>query len=362
MKYRDLREFVAQLESGGELIRVSDPVSPKLEMTALADQVLRRGGPALLFQNVPGYGMPVLTNLFGTPRRVALGMGADAVADLRQVGQVLATLKEPEPPRGLKDGGRLLAMAKALWDMKPTRRRSGPVQEVVLQGSEVDLTRWPLQTCWPGDVGPLLTWGLVITRGPQGVKDARKRQNLGIYRQQLIGRRELIMRWLAHRGGALDFRAFAAGQPGPALPHCRGAGRRPGHHAGRGDAGARQLVGIPVRRPAARQPDRTGGHPGGRGRCLAAGPGHRRSGAGRPHTDRGTGLRRPQRGGHSGEGNSRSPARPGGPVRRPHRLLQRAGLVPGVPGRPHHPPPRPDLPLHLHRQAAGRTRHAWAWR
>jgi 4-hydroxy-3-polyprenylbenzoate decarboxylase len=227
MKYRDLREFIAQLESGGELIRVSEPVSPKLEMTALADQVLRRGGPALLFQNVPGCDMPVLANLFGTPRRVALGMGADTLADLRQVGQVLATLKEPEPPRGLKDGGRLLAMAKALWDMKPARKRSGPVQDVVLQGSEVDLTRWPIQTCWPGDVGPLLTWGLVVTRGPQGVPHARKRQNLGIYRQQLIGRRELIMRWLAHRGGALDFRAFALANPGQPFPMAVALGADP---------------------------------------------------------------------------------------------------------------------------------------
>ncbi|MEF7613581.1 UbiD family decarboxylase [Aquincola sp. MAHUQ-54] len=217
MKYRDLRDFIAQLERLGELVRVSQPVSPALEMTALADRVLRAGGPALLFEST-GSAVPVLANLFGTPRRVALGMGADSLGELRDVGRVLAALKEPEPPHGLKDAGRLLHMAKALWDMKPTRMRGAPCQEVVIDTADVDLGRLPVQLCWPGDAGPLITWGLVVTRGPQSVPQPRRRQNLGIYRQQVIGRREVIMRWLAHRGGALDFREFARVHPGRPFP------------------------------------------------------------------------------------------------------------------------------------------------
>jgi 4-hydroxy-3-polyprenylbenzoate decarboxylase len=222
MKYRDLRDFVHGLEQLGQLRRVSEPVSARLEMTALADRVLRAGGPALLLTNPTDgartYKSPVLLNLFGTPERVALGMGADSVGALREVGQLLASLKEPEPPRGLKDAGRLVQMAKALWDMKPARLRKAPCQDVVLEGADIDLGDWPIQTCWPGDAGPLITWGLVVTRGPQGVAAPRLRQNLGIYRQQLIGPRQLIMRWLAHRGGALDFREFARVNPGQPFP------------------------------------------------------------------------------------------------------------------------------------------------
>ncbi|MFM7505673.1 MAG: UbiD family decarboxylase domain-containing protein, partial [Rubrivivax sp.] len=131
---------------------------------------------------------------------------------------LLASLKEPEPPKGLKDAGKLLQMGKALWDMKPATVRRAACQEVVIEGDEVDLGRLPVQTCWPGDAGPLITWGLVVTRGPQGVAQPRLRQNLGIYRQQVIGRREVIMRWLAHRGGALDFREFARANPGRPFP------------------------------------------------------------------------------------------------------------------------------------------------
>jgi len=218
MKYRDLRDFMAGLERIGELRRVEQQLSVKLEMTALSDRVLRAEGPALLFERPEGYSIPVLANLFGTPKRVALGMGADSLAELRDVGHVLASLKEPEPPKGLKDAGRLLQMAKALWDMKPQLVRHAACQEEVFDGTDVDLKRLPIQTCWPGDVGPLLTWGLVVTRGPQSVPHARLRQNLGIYRQQLIGRRQLIMRWLAHRGGALDFRDFSRANPGQAFP------------------------------------------------------------------------------------------------------------------------------------------------
>ena len=218
MKYDDLRHFIQQLESMGELKRLAQPVSPHLEMTALGDQVLRAGGPAILCLQPQGYTVPCLINLFGTPRRVALGMGADEVSELREVGQLLANLKEPEPPKGLKDAGKLWQMGKALWDMKPALRGKGACQEVVIQGDEIDLAQWPVQTCWPEDAGPLITWGLVITRGPQSVAAPRLRQNLGIYRQQVIGRREVIMRWLAHRGGALDFRDFAKANPGQHFP------------------------------------------------------------------------------------------------------------------------------------------------
>ena len=218
MKYRDLRDFMAGLEALGELRRVAEPVSARLEMTAVSDFVLRSGGPALLFERPEGYKIPVLANLFGTPRRVALGMGAAETRELREVGELLARLKEPEPPKGLKDSARLLQMVKAVWDMKPAVVRRPACQEVVQEGSDIDLGAWPVQTCWPDDAGPLITWGLVVTRGPQGGANARARQNLGIYRQQVIGRRQVIMRWLAHRGGALDFREFALAKPGQPFP------------------------------------------------------------------------------------------------------------------------------------------------
>ena len=218
MKYRDLRDFMTGLEAAGELRRVAEPVSARLEMTAVSDFVLRADGPALWFQNPVGYKISALTNLFGTPKRVALGMGAADVGELRDVGRLLASLKEPEPPKGLKDAGKLFQMAKALWDMKPATVRSAACQQVVFDAAEVDLGMLPVQTCWPEDAGPLITWGLVVTRGPQGGPSARARQNLGIYRQQVIGRNQVIMRWLAHRGGALDFREFALAKPGQPFP------------------------------------------------------------------------------------------------------------------------------------------------
>jgi 4-hydroxy-3-polyprenylbenzoate decarboxylase len=227
MKYRDLRDFAAQLERMGELRRVTEPVSPQLEMTALADRVLRAGGPALWFERPTGHSVPVLANLFATPRRVALGMGANDVGELRRIGQLLSGLKEPEPPQGLKDAGRLVQMVKAVWDMKPVRKRDGPCREVQLEADEVDLTCWPIQTCWPGDAAPLITWGLVVTRGPQAIERPRLRQNIGIYRQQVIGPREVIMRWLAHRGGALDFRDFARANPGLPFPMAVALGADP---------------------------------------------------------------------------------------------------------------------------------------
>ncbi|HSG03059.1 MAG TPA: 4-hydroxy-3-polyprenylbenzoate decarboxylase [Marinobacterium sp.] len=212
-KYRDLRDFIDKLEARGELKRIKYPVDPKLEMTEICDRTLRRGGPALLFENPVGYDMPVLGNLFGTPERVALGMGEESVAALREVGKLLAQLKEPEPPKGFKDAWDKLPIFKQVLNMGPKEVRSAPCQQVVLEGDQVDLNRIPIQTCWPGDAGPLVTWPLVITRGPN-----KRRQNLGIYRQQLIGKNKLIMRWLAHRGGALDFREWKRERPGEPFP------------------------------------------------------------------------------------------------------------------------------------------------
>ena len=198
--------------------KVSAPVSVRLDMTAFSDFVLRAGGPALLFTNPDGYKIPVLTNLFGTPQRVALAMGAESTGALGEIGELLASLKEPEPPGGWRDAGRLLHLVKSVWDMKPVTVAQPVCREVVIEGPDVDLGQLPVQTCWPEDAGPLVTWGLVITRGPQGVPKARRRQNLGIYRQQVIGRGQLVMRWLAHRGGALDFREFGAARPGTPFP------------------------------------------------------------------------------------------------------------------------------------------------
>ena len=213
MKYHDLRDFIAQLESIGELKRISVEVDPRFEMTEICDRVLRAGGPAILFENPKGeFGltpMPVLANLFGTPRRVALGMGQESVEALREVGKLLAYLKEPEPPKGVKDAWDKLPILKQVLNMAPKVVSSAPCQEVVWEGKDVDLSRLPIQHCWSGDVAPLITWGLTVTRGPN-----KSRQNLGIYRQQVIGRNKVIMRWLAHRGGALDFRDHCLANPG----------------------------------------------------------------------------------------------------------------------------------------------------
>ena len=219
MHYHDLRDFIGQLEQMGELKRIAVPVSPHLEMTEICDRVLRQGGPALLFENPTGFNTPVLGNLFGTVRRVALGMGqdvateAEALAKLREVGKVLSVLKEPEPPKGFKDAWEKLPLLKQVLTMSPKLVSSAPCQEVVLEGKDVDLSRLPIQHCWPGDVAPLVTWGLTVTRGPN-----KTRQNLGIYRQQLLGPNKLIMRWLAHRGGALDFRDHQLANPEQPFP------------------------------------------------------------------------------------------------------------------------------------------------
>jgi len=213
MKYKDLRDFMGQLEAMGELKRVPAEVDPALEMTEIGDRVLRAGGPALLFERPKQHAMPVLTNLFGTVRRVALGMGEEDPGKLREIGQLLAYLKEPEPPKGLKDAWEKWPILKQVLNMAPKEVKGAPCQEIVWEGDEVDLGRLPVMTCWPGDAAPLITWGLVITRGPR-----KSRQNLGIYRQQVIAPNKVIMRWLAHRGGALDFRDHLQANPGQPFP------------------------------------------------------------------------------------------------------------------------------------------------
>ncbi|MCU0935583.1 MAG: 4-hydroxy-3-polyprenylbenzoate decarboxylase [Gammaproteobacteria bacterium] len=213
MQYRDLRDFVARLEAMGELKRIQVEVDPYLEMTEVCDRTLRAGGPAVLFERPKGHAVPVLGNLFGTPRRVALGMGQESVEGLREVGRLLAFLKEPEPPRGMRDAWEKLPIFRQVLNMAPKVVSYAPCQEHVIEGDAVDLSRLPVQTCWPGDAGPLITWALVVTRGPH-----RPRQNMGIYRQQVIGRNRVIMRWLAHRGGALDYRDWQAAHPGQPFP------------------------------------------------------------------------------------------------------------------------------------------------
>lgn len=213
MKYKDLRDFIEQLEALGQLKRISQPISTHLEMTEIADRTLRAGGPALLFENPVGHSIPVLANLFGTPERVALGMGQESVTALREVGKLLAYLKEPEPPKGIKDLWEKLPVLKQVLNMPAKEVRKAPCQQVVKSGDEVDLNTLPIQHCWPGDVAPLITWGLTVTKGP-----LKNRQNLGIYRQQLIAPNKVIMRWLSHRGGALDFKEWCEANPGEPFP------------------------------------------------------------------------------------------------------------------------------------------------
>jgi 4-hydroxy-3-polyprenylbenzoate decarboxylase len=213
MEYRDLREFLRALEAAGELKRIAAPVDPRLEVTEICDRTLRRGGPALLFQNPRGSKIPLLANLFGTEKRVALGMGRSSVAELREVGELLAFLRQPDPPKGMRDAWEKLPLFRQALSMAPKVVSRGECHENVLAADEVDLDLLPIQTCWPDDAGPLVTWPLVITRGPH-----KERQNLGIYRMQLIGRNRLIMRWLAHRGGALDFADWKKANPGQPFP------------------------------------------------------------------------------------------------------------------------------------------------
>lgn len=213
MKYEDLRDFIEQLEKMGELKRISMEIDTDLEMTEIADRTLRAGGPAILFENPKGHKMPVLANLFGTPKRVALGMGQESVEALREVGKLLAFLKEPEPPKGLKDLVSKIPVFKQVLNMPAKVVKNAACQQNVVSGDDVDLGTLPIQRCWPGDAAPLITWGLTVTRGPH-----KKRQNLGIYRQQVIAKNKIIMRWLSHRGGALDFREWCQTHPGEPYP------------------------------------------------------------------------------------------------------------------------------------------------
>ena len=213
MKYTDLRDFIAALEQRGELVRIQAEVDPRLEMTEIADRTLRAGGPALLFENPKGFSTPVLANLFGTEQRVALGMGAENLGALRDIGDILAYLRQPDPPKGMRDMWDKAPLLKQVLHMGPKVVRNAACQYHAKQGAEVDLNQLPIQTCWPGDAAPLITWPLVITRGP-----SKERQNLGIYRLQLLGRNKLIMRWLSHRGGALDFREWQLQHPGQPYP------------------------------------------------------------------------------------------------------------------------------------------------
>ncbi len=213
MQYKDLRDFITQLEKMGELKRIGVQVDPNLEMTEICDRTLRNQGPALLFENPTGSSVPLLANLFGTPERVAYGMGQESVTALREVGKLLAFLKEPDPPKGMKDAWEKLPVFRNVLNMNPKVVRNPASQQVVLQGDEIDLGQYPIQTCWPDDIGPLITWALVITRGP-----SKDRQNMGIYRQQVIAKDKTIMRWLSHRGGALDFREWQEQKPGEPFP------------------------------------------------------------------------------------------------------------------------------------------------
>jgi len=213
MKYKDLRDFIDKLEKMGELKRIKLEVDPVLEITEIADRTLRAEGPALLFENVKGSEFPLLANLFGTPKRVALGMGEDDVSALREVGKLLAYLKEPEPPKGIKDAWDKAPIFKQVLNMSPKVVSKAVCQQIVIEKDDVDLSKIPVQTCWPGDAGPLITWALVVTKGPN-----KERQNMGIYRQQVIDKNKVIMRWLAHRGGALDFRDWQEKHPGEPFP------------------------------------------------------------------------------------------------------------------------------------------------
>lgn len=215
MSYQDLREFIEALEQLGELKRIKQQIDPQLEITEIADRTLRKGGPALLFEQAGTSEVPLLANLFGTEKRVAIALGEEQAGALREIGKLLAFLKEPEPPRGFKEALKSLPIYRKVLDMAPKVVKSPPCQQQVLRGDEVDLSILPVQTCWPGDAGPLITWGLVTTRGPH-----KERQNMGIYRQQVIGRNRVIMRWLSHRGGALDYREWRQQKPDQPFPVC----------------------------------------------------------------------------------------------------------------------------------------------
>ena len=204
MPYESLRDFIARLEGAGKLVRVATPVSPHLEMTEIQTRLLAEQGPAVLFENVVRpdggrYAMPVLVNLFGTVERVAWGMDREP-HQLREIGETLAFLKQPEPPGGWREALEMLPLLKTVMAMKPRTVGSAPCQDIVLTGADIDLAALPVQGCWPGEPAPLITWPLVVTKGPGGRREDAF--NLGIYRMQVTGRDTTLMRWLKHRGGA----------------------------------------------------------------------------------------------------------------------------------------------------------------
>ena len=236
MAYRSLREFLVELEKAGELVRVSEPVSTVLEMTEIQTRLLATGGPAVLFEkpvlaNGEPSPMPALANLFGTVRRVAMGVTLEGKArttakELREVGELLAFLRQPEPPRGFGEAMEMLPLAKTVMSMRPKTVSKAPVQQVVLTGDQIDLSKLPIQTCWPGEPAPLITWPLVVTKGPSDSKEDDF--NLGIYRMQVLGPNKTIMRWLAHRGGAQHHRRWKAAGKREPLPACAVLGADPG--------------------------------------------------------------------------------------------------------------------------------------
>ncbi len=213
MIYQDLRDFINSLEQEGDLIRIKQKIDPYLEITEVADRTLKAAGPALLFEQAGDSKIPLLANLFGTEKRVAKALGEQQTAALRDIGKLLAFLKEPEPPKGFKDALKTLPIYRKILDMSPKVIRKPLCQQIILKGEEVDLSILPVQTCWPGDAGPLITWGLVTTKGPN-----KDRQNMGIYRQQVIAKNKVIMRWLSHRGGALDYKEWQQQKPDEPFP------------------------------------------------------------------------------------------------------------------------------------------------
>jgi 4-hydroxy-3-polyprenylbenzoate decarboxylase len=224
MAFSSLRDFMARLERDGRLVRVTEPVSPHLEMTEIQTRLIAEGGPAVLFENVIGSDMPMLVNLFGTIERVAWGMGREP-GQLREIGETLAFLKQPEPPAGWRDAVAMLPLVKTVMAMQPKTVRSAPCQEVVLTGDDIDLGKLPIQTCWPGEPAPLITWPLVVTKGPGG--GDTDGYNLGIYRMQVTGRDTTLMRWLKHRGGAQHHARWANEKREP-LPAAAVIGADPG--------------------------------------------------------------------------------------------------------------------------------------
>jgi 4-hydroxy-3-polyprenylbenzoate decarboxylase len=212
-RFEDLRGFLDHLDERGDLRKIDEPLSPELELTEVSRRVLARGGPALLFTAPRGARMPVLTNLFGTRQRIATALGVEPDDGFRELGNLLAALRAPPPPTSFTGALRSLPLLREALNMAPRVLRSAPCQEIVAAGSEVDLAALPAQTCWPEDAGPLISWGLTTTRGPDA-----PRQNLGVYRQQVIGRNRLIMRWLPHRGGATDAQSWFRAHPDERFP------------------------------------------------------------------------------------------------------------------------------------------------